>query len=369
MSLKKSFIFLALTSAALCSGQAAAQMTSEKGMANITFSGRTPSAPDRQAAMRKAELNALDRYIAEGDPARSNIFEHHRTEIASHIDDYILGTTSLSETSDKESKTYTLVVRADINTNRLINDLGTGSAWGATSSTGHGLVSFLFVARTQSRVQQFDPRVTQRSVADRSQDRSTHEGESVHARSVGTSEGSQTRSSQTVTTGGSTLLQADKISWSISNAGEIDTSMTGIFSDAGYQVIEADQVEGASGGMVNIARIQTAYSQGNDLPSSLMYSTTQGAERAGIDYLALGTMDVGMPDRDPVSGNVRVFVVVTGKVMYVKGRFARTVASVGPVQYAGLGPDASVARINALKSAANQAAKQLVDTLASKSIH
>ncbi|RDS86897.1 hypothetical protein DWU99_03285 [Dyella psychrodurans] len=346
-----------------------AQTVSEKGMATVPYTGWSLSAPQRQDALKKAEVNALERYIADTNAARSRIFESKQDQFTAHIDDYILGSTVLSENQDKQAKTYSVVIRADINSTRLMNDLGTGASSATdVASAGHNTMTFLFVARSQSSVQSFDDKVYKRTDADSSMTSSTNEGESVQAHNIGTSDSTQQHSSQATTSGGSVTRKADKVDWSVTNASEVDTAMTGIFSDAGYDVVEADQVEGASGGMVNIANIRDAYSHGNDLPSNIMYSTTQGVQRAGIGYFAFGTLDVGMADKDPVSGNVRVFVTVTGKVLNVQGRFARTLVSIGPVQYAGLGPDATVARTNALKEAASQAAHQMVDELSNKGI-
>ncbi|WP_429470851.1 hypothetical protein [Paraburkholderia sp. WSM4175] len=339
-------------------------------MASVTYTGWSLSASDRQEAVKKAEVNALERYIADADAAKSRIFDAKKDSIVAHIEDYILGSTTLNEQQDKDAKTYSVVIRADVNSNKLMNDLGTGSASATeVSANGHGSMTFLFLARSQSTVQSFDDRVTKRADVDSNFSQRTSEGESIHASNIGTSDSKSVHASVVMTTGGSVLRQADKVNWSVSNASEVDTAMTGVFSDAGYDVIEANQVEGASGGLVNIAKIRTAYSHGNDLPSNVMYDTTQGAQRAGVNYLALGTLDVGMPDRDPVSGNMRVFVVVTGKVLNVQGRFARTLTSIGPVQYAGLGPDPSVAQVNALKEAANQTARQMIDQLSNKGIH
>jgi hypothetical protein len=347
-----------------------AQTVSEKGTATLTYTGWSLGAQQRQEALHKAEANALERYVADTNAARSRLFDAQRDRFVAHIDDYILGTTVLNEEQDKAAKTYSVVIRADINSTRLMNDLGNGSApASAVAATGHGTITFLFLARSQSSVQHFDNKVDKRTDVDESLSKSTHEGESVKSHSIDTSDGMQQHTSETVTTGGSSIQKADKVAWAVSNSGDINTAMTGIFSDAGYDVVEADQVEGASGGMVNIANIRDAYSHGNDLPSTVMYSTTQGVQRAGIGFLALGTLDVGMPDHDPVSGNVRVSVVVTGKVFNVQGRFARTLASIGPVQYAGLGPDASVAQTNALKEASSHAAQQMVDELNNKGIH
>jgi hypothetical protein len=353
----------------ICPAIAGAQSVSVKGMASVGY-GWKLSATQRQDALRQAEVNAIERYIADTNAARSRVFESKRKTISAHISDYILGTTILSEQQDKASKTYTVVIRADINATRLLNELGNEStSAGNATSTSHPMLTFLFVARSQSSVQAFDDRTYKRSDADAAMTHTTHEGESVHNQSVDTSDGAKQHSSVSTTTGGSTTRKADKIEWSVTRASEINTAMTGVFADAGYDVIEADQVEGASNGLLDIGRIRDAYSHGNDLPAKMVRDTTEGVQQAGIGLLALGTLDVGMQDRDPVSGNVRVYVTVSGKVYNVTGRFARTISSVGPIQYAGLGPDANVARTNALKIAAQSTAHQMVDELNSKGIH
>jgi hypothetical protein len=346
-----------------------AQTVSEKGMGSTSYNWHL-SAKDRQAAIQAAQINAIERYVANTDAAQSRLFDQKRTEISGHINDYILGTTVLNEQNDKSAKTFNVVIRADINGTRLLNDLGGGSASKTDiARQEHSMLTFLFVARSQSSVQSFDAKVYKRADIDNSSARKTREGESIHANQVGTSDGINEHSSVAVTTGGSATRKADKVEWSVSQTGEIDTAMTGKFADAGYDVIEADQVEGASNGLLSIQAIRDAYSHGDDLPSKMTRDATQGVRAAGIGLFALGTLDVGMQDIDPVSGNTRVYVTVTGKVYDVSGRFARTLSSVGPVQYAGLGPDASVARTNALKIAAQMAAQQMVDELNNKGIH
>jgi hypothetical protein len=53
----------------------------------------------------------------------------------------------------------------------------------------------------------------------------------------------------------------------------------------------------------------------------------------------------------------------------LKRRYSKIVASVGPVQYAGLGQDEDVAKNNALKLAAENAANTLIQQMNSKGIH
>lgn len=369
MSMK--YIQAALLAAAflLPAVRARAETSSEKGMGSATYSWRL-SADDRRAAIEHAKLNAIERYIAEHDAARARLFDQQREKVAGHLDDYVLGVTVLNEQDDKGTKSFNVVVRADINGTRLLNDLGSGSASATdVAAKDHGMLTFLFVARSQSSVQSYDAKVYKRDDVDHEQTRETHEGESVSSHDVGTSDAVSEHASLATTTGGSTTRKADKVEWSVAQSGEIDTVMTGRFADAGYDVIDASEVEGASNGLLDIQAVRAAYSHGDDLPPKMRHDMTQGVHAAGIGLLALGTLDVGMQDIDPVSGNTRVYVTVTGKVLDVSDRFARTKCSVGPVQYAGLGPNASVARTNALKLAARNAAQQMVDQLNNKGIH
>lgn len=347
-----------------------AQTVFEKGMATVSYSGWSLAASQRQLAFKEATSNALEGYVANTDPARARIFESKRDQFLSNIDDYVLGTTVLTETQDKASKTYTVVVRTEINAARLMNDLGAGSASATdAASTAHPTITFLFVARSQASIQSFDDKVYARTDTDNTMSRATNEDESIRTHSIGTSDQSETHNSTATTTGGSVTRKAEKVEWTIGNASEIDTAMTGVFSDAGFDVADADQVEGASGGLLNIADIRSAYSDGDDLPPTVMYKATQGVRQAGVNYFALGTLDVGMPDHDPVSGNVRVIVTVTGKVFGLQQRFARTLVAIGPVQYAGMGPNPTVARTNALNEAATQVAHEMVDDLHNKGVN
>lgn len=347
-----------------------AQTVSEKGMGSVTYSGWHLSPKDRQAAIQKAEFNAIERYIAATDAARSRIFEQQHLRMAAHAGDYILGSTVLNEEDDKPTKSFNVVIRADINAPRLLNDLGSGSASASdVAEHNHLQLTFLFVARSQSTVQTFDDKVYRRADAEASTSKKTQEGESIHAHAVGTSEHVDGHSSLATTTGGSTTRKAAKVEWTLAPAGDVNTAMTGIFSDAGYQPIDAAMVEADSNGLLNIKAIRDAYSHGNDLPGKMLFNATKAIHQAEIPLFALGTLDIGLPDIDPVSGNTRVYVTVTGKVYDVRSRFASTVVAVGPVQFAGMGPNKDVARNNALALASRKAAQTMVDELNNKGIH
>ncbi|SJZ76607.1 hypothetical protein [Novilysobacter spongiicola] len=366
--------------AALCALPALAQVVSSKGMATVSYSGRL-SPDERQEAMRRATLSALESHVAETWVAKAKVFASRREEFGARLDQFVLGSTVLNESEDKKANTYTVVVRAEVNATLLRAELDAGSATATASMGDRSLVTALFVARMQDSVQTFRARDYHRADVKASGDASgsfserTREGESIGGGSIGTSgsitqqASSNASSSVTTETGGSVTQRADNVAWKVTNAGEINTAMTGVFSGAGYEMVEAEYVEAESGGQLSVERVRSDFSAGDDLSPEVLRSTVAGVRTAGIPYLAFGTLDVGMRDTDPVSGNVRVYVTVTGKVLDVRGRFPRTISSVGPVQFAGLGRSEMEARTNALSIAAERTAQTMVDELNVRAVH
>ena len=80
-------------------------------------------------------------------------------------------------------------------------------------------------------------------------------------------------------------------------------------------------------------------------------------------------MNVSVPELDPVSGEQKVIVSINGMVWNIDKKLPRKVASVGPVQYFGLGPDKDTARRNALRLAAKSAAETVSSQLGNKDLY
>jgi hypothetical protein len=76
-----------------------------------------------------------------------------------------------------------------------------------------------------------------------------------------------------------------------------------------------------------------------------------------------------MSDIDPATGNTRTSVSFRGQVWDITSGLARVVASIGPVQKFGLGPDATSATTEALRVAATEGATEIVNQLNAKKLH
>lgn len=352
---------------------ALAQIVSGKGTATTPYSGRV-TVEIRDATVREAKLNALERYIAESNPAKQRLFDRARASLVASLDSYVLNAVTLSETTDPKAKTYSLVLKVEINGARFENALSDSSGSSPAQPAG-AQVATVFVARTPSSIQSFDDRIYKRADASVSvkgsaqAHRSTRESEGIGASSISTgdsisSNGSYSQSvTATSETGGSVTRKADAVVWNVASANDVDQQMTGVFANAGMEIVPADFIE-----RLDLAAVRRDFGTGNDLSSQTLRSVVAAVRASGIPILVLGWIDQQMPDVDPVTGNTRLNVKVNARVYDVSKPIPRVLSSIGPIQYAGLGSSGDVASANAMKLAAEEAAKKLVDEISVKGI-
>jgi hypothetical protein len=337
-----------------------------KGKGDIPYDGsRSPDAPTRQKAIRAAKENAIKRHATTFNPAKLRVYQAIESEILANLDKYVIDTTVIEDAVNKDAHIYSILVRATINEPVLdarINDAGGF----AKHAAAHGSnVSLLFVARETDSVKSFDAR--------RTDVRSEESQKGAREHSALTEQGGATKATynesknslSTTTVGGSTLQKGDDVKHRVSSASEIDAAMGEVFAGAGFEVVSYTDVASSCNG-TSPDVLKAEFSATDEMSGKARKGAFDAARACDVMYFAVGTIDVGLPDTDPVSGNKRVYVSVRGEVWNISGKLPRRVASVGPVQYAGLGPKPDVARVNALKLAAAEGAKVMVDQLNAK---
>jgi hypothetical protein len=353
---------------------ASAQIVETKGMSTVRYAGKSATPAERAQAQRDAKVNAVERFIADTNPAKQRLFDAARDRLAASIDTLILSATPISETDDPKSKTYTLVLRAEINSARLDNALADSSRASPARAAAAPVV-VVFLSRTPASIKTFDDRVLKRSeTTNRTKDASeyrekTSEGEKISASSVSTSgsrdvqaASSSTTMSET-TTGGSTVRKADVVEWVVSSSEDVDQQMTGVFAAAGMEVVPSEFVIG-----LDLAAARKDFGGGDDLDPATLRAMVAAVRGAQVSYLILGTMDQGLRDTDPVSGATRVYVKVKARVYDLTKPYPRVLSAIEPTEFAGLGPTTAVANTNALKLAASQVAEKLVDEITVKGV-
>lgn len=352
-----------------------AQVQQSRGKATLSYPGKELTPDLRAKALQNAQLKAVETYYAEAGESESANFDAMRAKIVENTDRYILDTTVLAEDNNTASKTYTVTVRISLNVANLRNDIKAGSAVGKAGRTERSALAFLFVSREVDSTTSYDDRVSKRrddsyklDVATGSAGKGT-EGESIRRGRISTDESrSDTANvnanrSMTTETGGRTIKRSSESTWRLFPSANLNQIFTQTFARAGFKVNEAAQVEPYTGGRFKVSQVEDDYRVGNDLKASTLQSITIGMRNAQIPFVALGTLDVGIADRDPQTGLPRVAVTVNARIMDITQTIPDTIASVGPVQYAGTGQTEDEARNTALRLAANSAARELTSQL------
>ena len=339
-----------------------------KGKAVIPYTpsafSSKPSDKIKHKAIEKAKLNAWKNFTSNFNMARQKDYKKKETEFLNHLDEYIVDYTILADKVDKGTKTYRIMVRVNINESAVEAKLSSESAAGRNASGEGSLFSFIFVAREASEVKSYDARKTKITKTD-----SKTMAEEKSAIGNGTMiSGDSKKTMNKVQSGGSTVRKADNISYQVSSAADMDSAVNEILSPAGFEVVDYNDVVSECGG-IELEMIKNEFSANQEISRRARKSALRGARECEVSYFALGTLDVGLHDTDPVSGLKRVYVSVNAKVWNIERRLPKRVASVSSDTFAGLGPNPIVAKNNALKKAATNAAKIIVDQMNAKGLN
>jgi hypothetical protein len=369
MQIIKSLLFTAV----LCcfAATSVAQVQQARGKATVSYKGRSAPADVKVKAQQEAELKAVEFYYAEAGESEAANFDAVRDKIKENPSRFILESTILSEEDITAKQQYTVTVRVSLNVANLRNLVRGTSAVAKGGKQERSAFAFLFISRQSDSIKSFDDSIAKRAelsgVVDvkSSEDEKTLETEKIKGGSVATTgrktqDGNLTaKGSFSADTSGSRTRRASESTYRLIPSANLNQIFASTFARAGYKVSEAALVEPFTGGRFKVSAIEDDYKSGNDLKTSTMQSIVAGMRAAQIPIFALGTLDVGLAGPDGATGLVRVAVTVNARVMDVTQAIPETIAAVGPVQYAGVGPTEDEARTSALKLAASNAAREL----------
>ena len=268
---------------------------------------------------------------------------------------------------DEKTGTYTVVIRVEIDdgaVDAFFRDHSRAATQG--SDEGSTFVA-IFVARRATSMKSYDKRTTKIKAAEGTQ--STKETAAAKGGTVVS--GTTTKSMSRKDTGGSSVLKASRSEYEIISAQNVDAKINEVlgnsFETADYADLwAACDEEGIDSPTPEM--IKKAFITGDKMPSRLRRKVIRCAKEMDVNYLAVGTLDVGIPSIDPSRGNTVVHTRVTGFVWSLARKFPKKVASVGPVQIKGWGENDVVARINSLQDSAEQAAKIIEDKMNQKGL-
>lgn len=323
-----------------------------------------PSDEFKKASIDDAKRSAWEKYTQGFSPSKMKSYRQIESSILNNLDDYIIEANVLKEKVDDSAKRYTVIVRAEINTAKIDAKLSEISNAGSMKSGSGSAFSYIFVARQAGSVKSFDEKRTEIDMSEGS----GYEKESAVQKGDSALANHEYKSISKKTTGGSTVRKKDETQYRLLSASDVDASMNQVLTAANFEVVNYDDVVSACGG-TEPSEIKDEFTKNKEMSRLSRRNAIKASRDCEVSYFAVGTLNVGESKMDPVTGLQRTYVSVNSQVWNIDKRLPRQIASVGPVQFQGLGPDADVAQTNALKLAAKNVANEIVNQLNAKGLY
>ncbi len=333
-----------------------------KGQATVDYeSGTFSSEPDKKdinKAKKKALKKAWKKYVSKFDGAKRKAYRVMQDDFLSNINDYVLESKVVDTEIDEDSETVTVYIRAEIDDDNVQAQLNESMP----QAVGGGEdFAFLFVTRQQGSIKQKDDKVT--SIASAETIHSASEKVKASGGSVASLD--KEKAVAKTVTGGNTVRSSEQVKWIIQGSKEVDAAVTETLKNAGYEPFPYGDLvyDDECGGGPTTEKIRNEFATKVDMSSKTEATMKKITKRCDVPFLGVGTLDIMFAIPDPVTGKTLVTVSVIAKIFDTKRRRAKTIGSVGPVQYRGLGNGEQEARNNALIKASADLAEKLVNQL------
>lgn len=323
---------------------ALAQIVESKGVGTLPYAGAAVPQEIKERAYVRAQVAAIERYFAASGEAEAQNFDAIQDKVEENLDKFILNTTVINEQDQASQHKYSVAVRVELNLARLRNTLRASSSTGKANNAAKSQLVYLFVGREVASVRTFDARTLQRVEAEVTRS--------------GSAKGTE-RTAVQIEAGGSSQQKADDVSYRLLPLTNTATSITNLFSQGGYQVVDPAYVIGDN----DFKAVNKDFSTGNDLAPSTMRSVVATLRKNKVPFLVIATLDAGTPGKDSATGLARTAVNVTARVLDLSNPLPREVASVPAKLYFGVGPNNEVARDLGLKEAALAATREVISRL------
>jgi len=326
------------------------------------FSERAPEGTS-EAAVEVALEAAWKKYISSFTDEKRNAYNLISDTLINQRDEFIIGKNIVDEYLDKDNNRLIVLLKVEIDDSAVQNLIFAKTKTGDEKSE---YFTWIFVTRAQDSIKNFQDKVVSISKTESADSKSESTSIVESENNIDAQSSNQSSSFKKDSKGGSTLSKRSKVTWTQLSSKEIDAAMNKALVNAGYEFVEYGEVQTepeCGGDSKSIEAIREEFVANTDISSATRKGITKSAKRCDIKYIAIGTLDIMRETQDSVTGLVDVSVSVTAKVYDTSKRFTKTIASVGPVQYSGLGDSEQVARSNALQDAASKAANTIINQM------
>ena len=350
-----------------------------RGIARVEYAPTNDNHGMYRQLVHEAKKAAVKTYMASMPQAKLKLMDRYFDDVTSYenIDKFVLSFSPLGGPCDTgvtkngkpkcgqiKDKTLNLAINAKISTVAIDNYLQSQSVAGATAAGESSEFGVLFIARTTTGRKVFQDKVTNVR-----QDKSVDNTNTTMA-SDGTSNiaGVAQDSLAMTTTGGSIEIKADELAYEVNDSLSVTLgqAIKQYLVNAGFEPIDTDDIVDNHEGLYYLdERIEKGMvGEDGTIQRRILNKFKKAVTDEGMKFFGVGRLDLGLPQKNQVTGFVEVPAIVTFEVfMDVNGR-SRSVAVVTPQTV--YGEDARGEAAIAQQNAQNQAVKLALDTVVSQ---
>jgi hypothetical protein len=326
-----------------------------------------PTPDETDAATIAVKKALLAKVIAEQDASRRQKLQSVSPQL-NPDDFFVAGTLLISDTQvDKERKCLTLVAQVDADSAAFNKVLDVGSSPVAPSAAKQW-IAWVFAARRQSSVKEYDPEVFNRVTK-----LDTSEKQAATASASGVTDTKESTTVQnSVASSGGVLRKADAIDYVLAEdqRARIDKALSSVLVNRGFSPVPSSDLQANSAGKLKVVQIMEDYRTSSDLSDDSKALVMEAALRSEVDFFATGTVTLNAKTRDPATGNTRIGATLDAQIYGFRksrngDRYIGTtiVASTGSRVVIAIGKDQTEAENKAIEEASILAANVLCDQL------
>ena len=322
--------------------------------ATVAIKSSKASPVEVESGKIEAKKALVETYLNQLPEVSRKLLVPYQGKIAQEVDSYVSQVDVVAQQVNSKAKTLSVAIVGYVDESKINTLLPKDSA-------SKNYVSLIFVSRRQANVKSVGPDVTTASsTIDASKQDATQQA-TGGATSVQTS----TKLDSAVVTRSAVTTSSERRTYEVATADALDTAIEGVLRLRNLRVVPSATLRKRSNGAFAVEKFIESFKVGNDISGELIEAAAEACKtmKPQLPFYGYGTLTLEPPQRDPTSGRTRVNVQIYAKIIDCRGDFAETVASLGDVQFAGLGETATEAETVALTGAAKQAAKLLADAL------
>ena len=337
-----------------------------RGSATERFEGFYTKKKAQEAmdlAKTKACTNAFNKFIKGMEESKRMIFESIQDQIYNNLSEYMTCSVVVEENVDKKERKVVVVMKADIDTTRLDIEIKKSSKVFDSDSSEKSKLAMIFFSRTVAGQRQFDERVTNVE--------KTTTGLEINEEESESGVSSMTTETNVSETGGSTLKKADVTEFIVddNDTVKLEAGMKEIFTKARFEPVSGGRQVRKNWRKLK-GEIVDSLESGGGIPEEVRWEIEDILMEKNVSYVVFAYFDVGVPDKDSVTGNQTVNVALTiAEITRLGDSDPVSLGTISGVQMKGQGSTNDIAKNNAINLVSKKTAEKLVALINSKGIN